>query len=465
MASLLLEQLDRYDIIHSILFNKVIGDQMDWNFFLSLYLSISFAIGICTSLFIGLSLVEVKLSKIAIVTLYISIIYSVVFYLLQFVIDSNLLLIAIYASLTPTIIYFLRIPVLQATIAILLALIYDLLIKLVVNNLFDLALLSSGISDDPVIQLALTTFVMMCNIFISLFIFQKSPVLFPKRWFNLEGTQANLYKIHFIFVVLILISVNTLLYYTYTELLFFRVNYRIFVIFWSIITCSLLVFFTRKIVIYNIEKTQFSIDQAYQKDLLSFYNIIRSQRHDFNIHLTSIYGLIRNQKYAESSNYIEEVVGEAKYINDLLPLHHPATGSMLYTLKILSLQKGITITFHLKDDLKEMPCTIYETNKILGNLINNAIEEVEQHISEVPPLIDVELTKENEYIILRVTNNTTMEDQQVEHMFNAGFSTKPSHEGIGLPNIAEIIANYNGVLYPELGDGKITMNVRIPIFQ
>ena len=128
-----------------------------------------------------------------------------------------------------------------------------------------------------------------------------------------------------------------------------------------------------------MERIQYTLDKEYQKDILAFYTIIRSQRHDFNIHLNSIYGLINNHEYEESRNYIEEVAEEARQINALLPLHHPAIGAMLSTLNIIAMKKGISLKFHLQDDLEEMPCTIYESNKILGNLINNAIEEIEQN--------------------------------------------------------------------------------------
>ena len=438
---------------------------MDWNLALHVISILSSAIAIYTSLLIGFSLVEITLAKIGKSTMYVSLSFGLLYYAAQLLLDTNLLLIALYAALIPVVVFILKVPFSQTILAILLALIYDLaIIKLFAHNLFDIALLSSDVSSDPVIQLALTLFVMMSNIFISLVVYRQSPVLFPKRWlFPLkDGAQSNVYKFHLIFIVLILLSVILFLYYTYTELAFFTINYRIFVMFWTILTCFLLLFFSRNIVVHNIERIQFTLDKEYQKDLLSFYTIIRSQRHDFNIHLNSIYGLISNHKYEESRNYIESVVDEVRQINALLPLHHPAIGAMLSTVNIIAMQKGITLNFHLQDDLKDMPCTIYEANKILGNLINNAIEEVEQRKIE-NSVITIEISKEHDYIIFAITNETTMAEQQLQHMFDIGYSTKSVHEGIGLPTIADIIAQYGGVLFPVLSDGEITMNVRIPI--
>ena len=182
---------------------------MDWNLTLALITIVSSAIAIYTSLLIGFSLVEIDLSTIGRNTIFLSLTFGLLYYAAQLLLDSNLLLLALYASLIPVIVFVLKVPFSQTILAILLALIYDVaIIKLFVHNLFDIALISSDVSSDPVIQLALTLFVMMSNIFVSLVVYRQSPVLFPKRWlFPLkEAAHSNLYKFHLVFIVLILVE-------------------------------------------------------------------------------------------------------------------------------------------------------------------------------------------------------------------------------------------------------------------
>lgn len=439
---------------------------MHWDLILNLYEIIGLVVVIGTSLVIGLSLVEVNLISNLKQIVFISIVYGILVHLLGFVISYNILFIITYLTLIPVIIFILKTSFYQGLIAVLLALIYDLaIIKLLTYNLFDIALMKTNITSDPLIQIALSSFIMLTNIFVALTIYRSNPVLFPKRWLETQhgDVETSGHKFHVVFIMLILLLLNTFLFYTYTELLYFRLSYRVFVMFWSLLTCILMVYFSRNIVIHSIERVQLTIDRAYQKDVLKFYNMIRSQRHDFNIHLNGIYGLIKSQNYIEANTYIEEIVGEAKEVNDLLPLYHPATAAMLSTLKLDALQKGVKLIFNLQDNLREMPCTIYETNKILGNLIYNAIEEVEKQEDTADSPIIIEITKEFHSIILKVSNKTTTTEQELQHIFDIGYSTKSSHEGIGLPAIMNIISNYNGVLYPEIEENLITMNVRIPL--
>src|SRR5699024_11397036 len=132
---------------------------------------------------------------------------------------------------------------------------------------------------------------------------------------------------------------------------------------------------------------------------------------------------------------------------------------MLYTYKELALQKGINIQFQIKDDLRTMPCNIYEMNKILGNLLQNAIEAVDSGT------VEVTIAKRFDQIIVSVANQINLDHLKLEDMFSHGFSTKSTHEGIGLPTIQNIISKFNGVMYPEIIDDRLIMNVHIPLLQ
>lgn len=442
---------------------QIIGDQMDWFSQIDMYSILILGVIISTSLMIGFSLVEVNLQQITKKIIFLGCIASLLYYLSTFLLDDIHILIILYLGFIPIVIYYFKVPFLQSVLSILLALTFNLtIIHLLAYNLFDMALKISNVPNDPVMIIAFNTFLMFTNIFIALIIYYKTPVLFPNRWFNIkivEGSQANLLKLHVFFITLILVAINLFLYFTFVELPNLRIPFRIFVMLWGIIICCIFLFFSKRIVIYNMERMQFSLDKVYQKDLQSFYHIIRSQRHDFNIHLNTIYGLIQSEKFTETNEYINKVVKEARDINELLPLHHPEIGAMLYTYKELALQKGINIQFQIKDDLRTMPCNIYEMNKILGNLLQNAIEAVDSGT------VEVTIAKRFDQITVSVANQINLDHLKLEDMFSHGFSTKSTHEGIGLPTIQNIISKFNGVMYPEIIDDRLIMNVHIPLIQ
>lgn len=135
---------------------------------------------------------------------------------------------------------------------------------------------------------------------------------------------------------------------------------------------------------------------------------------------------------------------------------------MLSTFKELASQKGIQIHFYIYDDLRNMPCSVYEMNKIMGNLLQNAIDEVGK-LPIYNRSIDMETSIEQGSIVITVRNATNYGEEELESIFTEGYSTKSAHDGLGLPTIEKIIKKYHGIVLPELNDGKISFIVRIPL--
>nr|WP_269135922.1 GHKL domain-containing protein [Sporosarcina cyprini] len=295
-------------------------------------------------------------------------------------------------------------------------------------------------------------------------IYSKSPVLFPKTLFekSLDDDDPEISfsgRVYSVILILFLLAVG--LYYTVWELPHIRIHYRWFLTLWALAVTVAIILFQRQLILFKNEKVQLFLDRQYQKELLSFFSMIRSQRHDFNFHLTAIYGLIQKKEYAACENYIKEMVKSATVINDLLPLHHPATAAMLSTFKERAAGKGISIEYMIMNDLRNCPCSVYEINKVLGNLIQNALDEVERLPQKNQPIL-VELTTDSNQLVITVTNETDLAGEKLGDLFEAGFSTKVHHEGLGLPAVKKIVEKYQGIVYPELDDGFISFHVSIP---
>lgn len=128
-------------------------------------------------------------------------------------------------------------------------------------------------------------------------------------------------------------------------------------------------------------------DKQYQKEMTNFMEMIRSQRHDFNFHIQAISGMLRNEKYNECREYVDTMVKSTQSVNEVLPIYHPAVSAFLSNFREILLRKGIELKIQIYYDLKNTSCTVYEINKILGNLIQNAVDEVED--SKNRPWIEV----------------------------------------------------------------------------
>lgn len=203
------------------------------------------------------------------------------------------------------------------------------------------------------------------------------------------------------------------------------------------------------------------VDKKYQAELLSFMQIIRSQRHDFNFHIQAISGLIENHRYEECDDYIQTMVKATAALNDMLPVHHPAVSAMLCSFRELAVQKGIEMRVTISNDLANIPCTVYETNTLIGNLLQNAVDEVE-HLPGSCSWLELLILKRGGNHIIKVSNPCRSDASAFRACFAPGYTTKTSHEGIGLATVKRITEKYGGAVFPEFEDGVVSFIIQLP---
>ena len=224
-----------------------------------------------------------------------------------------------------------------------------------------------------------------------------------------------------------------------------------------VLTAGLLL---RRLAFDAAERVEALVDKQYQAELLNFMQIIRSQRHDFNFHIQAISGMIENGKYQECDDYIRTMVKATTAMNDVLPVKHPAVSAMLNSFRELAIQKGIAFDVSISNDLSQIPCTIYEINTVIGNLIQNAVDEVEQNHAD-RPWISVLILKRGGSHIIKVTNPCHRDPGSFKNCFKPGYTTKPSHEGIGLATVSRIVNKYHGAVFPEFDAGIVSFIVQL----
>ena len=211
------------------------------------------------------------------------------------------------------------------------------------------------------------------------------------------------------------------------------------------------------------ERIENIIDKQYQSELLNFMQVIRSQRHDFNFHMQTIFGMIESGQYDECKSYLQSMMSTVQSTNDVLPLHHPATSALLNTFREMALQKGLRMDIEIHDNLQFVCTTVYETNTILGNLLQNAIDELELHPENEMRTIKVLIIKRGQYNIIKVSNQCHLAPDEMSRAFMPGYTTKTSHEGLGLANALRIAEKYDGTVYPEFEGSIVHFIARLPM--
>lgn len=199
----------------------------------------------------------------------------------------------------------------------------------------------------------------------------------------------------------------------------------------------------------------------WQKEARDYMNTIRSQRHDFNIHLHTIMGMIENEDYVNCKSYVKDMVQEASEVNDIMPVYDAVVGSMLYNMRNAARLKGTDIEYDIKYDMKNITCNAFECNKIIGNLIQNAIDAVNTK-EELEYGIKVFIFKRHGNTVVSVSNLFDGDSERILRAFDMNYTTKKNHEGIGLSMIKRVLAKYYGRVYVEMDDRVVSFIVNIP---
>lgn len=219
------------------------------------------------------------------------------------------------------------------------------------------------------------------------------------------------------------------------------------------------------IVVCRREKLTVLVDQSYHNEMQSFMSVIRSQRHDYNFHVQTLSGLMDAGNIDECREYLYNLVRDSSAMNTILPVKDPAIAALIFSFRTMALEDGIELHLDIQNDLSCVVTSVYETNKIIGNLLQNAIDEVRTH-KDKSYGIHLYIIKRGENCIIHVTNKISPKvntQSHLQEMYRPGFSTKTGHEGIGLSSIQNLLRRYRGVVYSRIEDDIIHCVAKVPL--
>lgn len=231
------------------------------------------------------------------------------------------------------------------------------------------------------------------------------------------------------------------------------------ILYWSIVICVILM------IDYKKETLTIIMEQQYRDEMQSFMNVIRSQRHDYNFHVQTLAGMINNGNLESCRKYVNELVKDSIAMNTMLPIKDPAISAMINNFRILAAREGIELHIDIQNDLSSIVTNVYETNKIISNLLQNAIDEVKTH-KDKSYGIWLYIFKRGEFCNIHVANELGEDMPQEDYVMNIykqGYTTKLGHDGIGLSSIQTLAKRYKGLIYTYLEGNIIHFIAEIPI--
>lgn len=215
---------------------------------------------------------------------------------------------------------------------------------------------------------------------------------------------------------------------------------------------------------YKKERLTVLLEQQYREETQAFMNVIRSQRHDYNFHVQTIAGLIAGNRIEECRAYVRALEKDSAEMNALMPIKDPAISATIFSFRSLAVREGIALRIDIEYDLSQIATNVYETNKILSNLLRNALDEVSTHADKSYG-IGLTILKRGEYCVIRVSNKVRdiPTAEQLGRLYEQGYTTKTGHEGVGLSSIRLLAARYRGIVFAQMEGDVIHFIARIPI--
>ena len=201
------------------------------------------------------------------------------------------------------------------------------------------------------------------------------------------------------------------------------------------------------------QKTQMQTEmlgqqEMYIQELESIQSSMRSFRHDYKNMMSSLYLQSREGNIEEIEKNIHGLIDDFDENIDrkmnltvqMANIQISEVKSLLYK-KITEIQKkGIDFRMEVMYPVEETGMKPLDLSRVLGILLDNAIEAVEQVKGDISLVISAQA--DGVHIIL---DNTADQDVDISKIYEDGYSTKGSGRGTGLYSLREITANYENV--------------------
>ena len=171
-------------------------------------------------------------------------------------------------------------------------------------------------------------------------------------------------------------------------------------------------------------------------------NTLRAQRHDFLNHLQVVYSLMEMHEHKEAQDYIERVYGDIRAVSRVLRTANPAVNALLKVKLASSEKHGVKVELHIESAWKNLSIPGWEMCKVLGNLIDNALDALK---GTTNPRLTITLSEDLKSFRFAVANNgPDIPSHDLSRIFQPGITTKSEGHGMGLFIVRNTLKEHGG---------------------
>ena len=204
----------------------------------------------------------------------------------------------------------------------------------------------------------------------------------------------------------------------------------------------------------------------YNRSLRILHDSVRGFKHDFDNIVTTIGGFVKTNDMKGLKDYYVQLEDDCQRVNNLYLLNPEVINNDgIYNLLTKKYQEAdskdikVNMTFLL--DLSTLHMKIYEFARILGILLDNAIEASGECNEKIINL-DFRDDHKNSRQIIKIENTYKNKNVDTEKIFEKGISSKEKHTGLGLWEVRKLVKKNNNInLYTSKTDKYFIQQLEI----
>lgn len=306
----------------------------------------------------------------------------------------------------------------------------------------------TGIPASSLLNIPLYRFLIISFVYLTLYLFYR---FIKKIHFSISLLETMNKKYKFILILNAILALAVIFSQFYL-LNFYVDNFPLIVSLLNIL--GLIAYFFISFIGFmnttKLDSTTTSLEEAtlYNKTLELMYDNTRAFKHDFGNIIQGIGGYIANNDMEGLKQFYSQLALDCSHINNLSTLNperinNPAIYNVLAEKYHKADAKNIKITLEANLDFSNLQMKIYEFTRIIGILMDNAIEATSECKDKIIHVYFGESSDKRMQLVI-IENTYMNKDVNTEIIFKKGYSTKAGNSGLGLWEVRQLLAkNHN----------------------
>ena len=259
-----------------------------------------------------------------------------------------------------------------------------------------------------------------------------------------DNKKITILNVIFGFLILCIQAIITLYQINIVPIIITLLNFISLFVYFFISFYSL-----KKTMTLQVTTAELENAEHYNNSLSVLYDNVKAFKHDFDNMVFIIGGFVNTNDLDGLKKYYKDLVKDCQHVNSIALLNpNVINNGGIYNLLMTKYKKAhelhVQIDLEIFFDFTKLHMPIYEFARILGILIDNAIEAANETSPKNVKILIRDSVNTSTQIVC-ISNTYKNKNVDIHKIFEKGISEKENHQGIGLWEVKKILSKNNNV--------------------